>query len=175
MDIASDTNSRSAAVDLAQDTVCVRPVDRSDTDALVALHHRLSPRTLRCRYLTTHPDLSAERIGRFADVDGHDRVGLVAVVDGRLAGLARYARRGDTDDALVTLVVDDSVRDLDLEVVLLQHLATVARREGMRRLLVRVSPIDRRLIERLDDSPFDVSRHYHAGTVTITLRLDPYA
>jgi acetyltransferase len=130
---------------------------------------------LRCRFFTTHPDLSDERIGGLTEVDGHECAALVAVADGHVVGLARYQRRGDTDDALVTLVVDDSARTLDVEVLLLQRLAAVARHEGMRRLLVRVSPIDRALIERLDDSPFDVSRHYHAGIVTITLRLDPYA
>jgi hypothetical protein len=159
--------------------VRVRPIEPSDTDGLVALHRRLSPRTLRCRFLTTHPDLSAERIGRFADVDGHDRVGLVALLDDSLAGLARYERHGHTDNAIVRLVVDDSacgqaIEDVeDIEVILLQRLTAVARREGLRRLHARVDPIDRQLIERLDDSPFDVTRHYHAGVVTITLRLDP--
>jgi GNAT superfamily N-acetyltransferase len=158
---------------LIEPAVCVRPVEASDTDTVVSLHRRLSPRTLRCRFLTTHPDLSAERIAHLTEVDGHDRVALVALVDGRLVGFARYERRGESDDAIVRLVVDDSARGQDIEVVLLRDLTAVARREGFRCLLIRVCPIDRPLIERLDDSPFDVSRHYHAGVVTITLRLVP--
>jgi hypothetical protein len=185
MSIASGTGSDPTAPHAAGDALSIRDVDRSDVDDLVALHGRLSPRTLRCRFFTTHPDLSAGRIAELTEVDGHDRVTLVATHDTldeggkRVVGVVRYERRADTDDALVRMVVDESVRDSDvgrdLEVLLLARLGTVARSHGIRRLLLRVSPIDRPLIERLDDSPFDVCRSYHGGIVTIFLRLDPYA
>ncbi len=188
MSITSGTGSDPTAPHAAGDSLSIRAVDPSDVDDLVALHGRLSPTTLRCRFLTTHPDLSAGRIRELTEVDGHDRVTLVATLDmgdelghggGPVVGVARYERRGDTDDVLVRLIVDDSVRDSDegrdLEVLLLERLAAAARGRGIRRLLVGVSPIDRRLIERLDDSPFDVGRSPHGGIATRALRLPPYA
>jgi hypothetical protein len=174
VDTTSDSpHARPAGIQPA--LVSIRPLERSDLDALVALHRRLSPRALRCRFFTTHPDLSRERIARLLHADDPRHVGLVALVGDRLAGVACYDRGPQSDDANVTLVVDDTACDQDVDVLLLQGLAAIARRKGIRRLELMVSPIDRQLIEILDESAFDVVRRYHSGIVTITVRLDPQA
>jgi hypothetical protein len=130
---------------------------------------------LRCRFFTTHPNLSPERLAHLTDVYGNDRVTLVADAGNRLVAVSRYERQPDGENARVELVVDDPVREDDIEVRLLERLAAIANRVGIRRLLLNVSPLDRPLIDTLDNSAFDLRRRLHCGIVTITLRLDPDA
>ncbi|HEX8803813.1 MAG TPA: hypothetical protein VF743_06460, partial [Acidimicrobiales bacterium] len=154
------------------DQVCTRPVEGTDVHDLVTLHRGLSADTLRCRFLTSHPDLSAERIGRLVDVDGHDRSAVVALRGGRVVGIAHYGCQAGGAEGLVTLLVADDERDDDLEVRLLRELAAVARPCGVRRLVLEVHPLDRRLLGALEASDLRSTWHLHAGAIEITLPLD---
>jgi GNAT superfamily N-acetyltransferase len=158
----------------------LRPVLADDVDALVALHGRLSPDTLRLVYLTPSPDLSAGRIARLTDVDGPGRAALVALAgpegeEDELIGVVRYelASSGAAD---VMVVVDDAFRGADVEATLLEELAALAAGEGIERLVLELDPRDRQLIEALDRSPLRTNRHLlHCGTVQVTVAVDPDA
>ncbi|HLM63089.1 MAG TPA: CBS domain-containing protein [Acidimicrobiales bacterium] len=159
----------------------LRPVLAGDLDALVRLHRRLSPDTLRLIYLTPSPQLSPGRIGRLTDVDGPGRAALVALPgpegedeDDELIGIVRYELAGTSGAADVMVVVDDAFRGADVEATLLEELAALAAAEGIERLVLEVDPRDRQLIEALDRSALRTNRHLlHCGTVQVTVPVDP--
>jgi GNAT superfamily N-acetyltransferase len=109
----------------------IRPICPADTVALGEFHDRLSSETVYRRFFGTHPHLTAEEKARFAEVDYHDRLALVAEVDGQLAGVARYDRRPGSDRAEVAFVVADALQSHGLGALLLEHLSLAARRRGV--------------------------------------------
>lgn len=157
------------------DGTTIRPVTSEDLDAIVDLHQRLGSLTVRCRLMTSHPDLSPERLAQLTDVDGHDRVTFVAAVTGsdRLTGLGRYVRRSACDTADVVLLADDEGQAGDVELPLLRRLADHARSQGVDTLQLEVLPLDQALIDRLGRSGMKVRRHLHSGAVTLTFPLEP--
>lgn len=169
-------------MDTAQDVTSVphggttiRPVTPGDLDALVDLHQRLGSLTVRCRFLTSHPDLSPERLAQLTDVDGHDRVTFVAAAAGgaRVTGVGRYVRRSGSDTADVELLADDEGRAGGIEPALLRRLAAHARSQGVDTLELEVLPLDQAFIDLLERSGMKVRRHLHSGAVTLTFPLEP--
>src|SRR5712691_1371214 len=82
-------------------------LEPGDGPALRRLFYRLSPQTLYRRFHSpvvrpeqTHPE-------RLLDVDHHDREAVVALVDGEIVGVARYARWKGTSRADLAVVVAD--------------------------------------------------------------------
>jgi len=83
-------------------------LEPSDGELLGRFFHRLSPETVYRRFLSPITRLEQARPDRLLDVDHASREALVAVVDGEIVGVARYARLGDTDTAELAVVVADA-------------------------------------------------------------------
>jgi RimJ/RimL family protein N-acetyltransferase len=106
-------------------------LERTDGEALRRLFFRLSPATLYRRFHSpivrpeqAHPD-------RLLDVDHHDREAVVAVVDGEIVGVARYAKWPATNKADVAVVVADGWQRQGLAIRMLSSLETLARSAGI--------------------------------------------
>jgi len=98
----------------------------------VAFHGRLSPESIYRRFFTSHPKLSPAEVDRFTCVDGHDRMALVATLNGQIVGIARYDRfRAAPAEAEVAFVVQDAHQGRGLGTLLLEHLAGYARTQGV--------------------------------------------
>ena len=135
-------------------TVRVRPVAREDAALLHGFLVGLSDDGRLTRFGTLANDLESEA-RRWADVDGRDRYGLVA-----LAGPARrpvahaaYVRTGPAR-AEVGFAVADDHRGLGLATLLLAGLAEVARPNGIRSFEAYVLRRNGPMAEVLRDSGF---------------------
>src|SRR3954447_25475799 len=111
--------------------VSVRPIEPEDAPGLMRFHEQLSPESMRLRFFTPHPRLSDKEVLRFTTVDHHSREGLVAVLDDEIVGVARYDRLPDSTDAEVAFVVSDQWQGTGVGTLLLDHLASRARSEGI--------------------------------------------
>jgi hypothetical protein len=71
---ASSKADRSTDALLADGTVVqIRPIEPSDAPGLERFHAALSPETIRMRFFTPHPRLSAAELELFTVVDHRDR------------------------------------------------------------------------------------------------------
>jgi RimJ/RimL family protein N-acetyltransferase len=111
--------------------VSLAQLERSDGDALRRLFFRLSPETVYRRFHSpiarpeqAHPDC-------LLDIDHHDREAVVAVVDGEIVGVARYARWRNTDTADLAVVVADDWQRQGLATRMLSGLADLALSAGI--------------------------------------------
>ncbi|HVA03676.1 MAG TPA: GNAT family N-acetyltransferase [Acidimicrobiales bacterium] len=116
-------------------TVHIRPIDPDDASALRAFHARLSRESIVLRFFGAHPCLSDAEVHSFTEVDGVDRLALVAELGPKIVAVARYDRTPGRDEAEVAFVVDDAFQGHGLATILLQRLTDAARGQGIRWLV----------------------------------------
>jgi acetyltransferase len=117
----------------------IRPIGPGDRDALAALMGRLSPETIRRRFLTAKPRLSSAELRFLTDVDQRHHLALVAEAagePGRLLGVARCVRVAEgADVADFAIVVADAHQGQGMGTALAQALADAAYAVGIRRFV----------------------------------------
>jgi GNAT superfamily N-acetyltransferase len=109
----------------------VRQLRDDDVDRLRRLHGRLSPTSLRRRFLAACPRPSERTLERLVDLDHRDREALVAMAGDEIVAVARYHRRPDETDAEVAVIVADDWQRRGIARALLGRLAERAREVGI--------------------------------------------
>src|SRR5437660_4344156 len=168
-------------------SVCVRVIRPDDEPRLMALCHRLSPRTVYERFFSFRR-LLPEEAHALANVDYRQRMALVAeVADGQepeLIGVARYGPGDEVTTAEIGLVVEDGWQGLGLGSILLEEILRAGEQRGIHQfsadvltenrralgLLARHTAITRRtasdgvtsiVFRRRADSSVEATRHTH--------------
>ena len=149
-----------------------RPIRPDDALELIAFHGRLSPESQYLRFFTAHPRLTAPEVTRFTSVDGHERIAIVAVLGGRIAGVAR-ADRTDGGTAEVAVVVEDAVQHHGLGSALLDRVADEARSVGMDTFEAEVLPTNRRMLDVFHHLGFPVTSRFGDGVVHLSFPIAP--
>jgi GNAT superfamily N-acetyltransferase len=121
-------------------TVHVRPVHVSDVERWRTFHSGLSSESIYYRYFSPKPRLSQAELTRFTTVDMADRAALVAVLGDVIIADARYDRWAGKDEAEVAFVVADEHQGRGISTLLLEHLAAIARLNGICASPPRCSP-----------------------------------
>ena len=154
-------------------TVHVRPIRPTDADRLVALHARLSPESRYYRFFSVKPTLTTDEVARFTNVDGVDRVALVALLGDDIVAVARYDRWAGRDEAEVAFTVDDAHHGRGLATVLLEHLAAFGRRNGLTHFSAQVLPENRPMLGVFRSAGFAIHRSFDAGVVDLEFPIGP--
>ena len=166
-------------------SVRVRAIRPDDEPRLLALCHRLSPRTVYERFFSPRR-LLPEEAHAFANVDYRQRMAVVAEVDDgqepELIGVARYGPSDEATTADIGLVVADGWQGLGLGSLLLEEILRAGEQRGIHqfsaevltenrpalRLLARYTAITRRtagsgvtsvVFGRRADSALEATRH----------------
>jgi acetyl coenzyme A synthetase (ADP forming)-like protein len=171
--VAAPTHWESDVVLVDGGTVHVRSIRPDDGPALVAFHEGLSQDTVYFRFFSAKPRLSAAEVEHFTHVDHDTRVALVAVLGGRIVGVARYERTPREREAEVAFVVADEHQGRGIGTVLLEHLASAARERGITRFVAETLPGNRRMLEVFRAAGFDETARYDDGVVHVELAIEP--
>jgi acetyl coenzyme A synthetase (ADP forming)-like protein len=154
-------------------TVHVRPIRPDDGSALIAFHEGLSAATVYSRFFSAKPRLSAVEVEHFTHVDHDTRVAFVAELGGRIIGVARYDRTAREREAEVAFVVADEHQGRGIGTVLLEHLASAAREQGITRFVAETLPHNRQMLEVFQAAGFDEKARYADGVVHVELAIEP--
>lgn len=156
-------------------TLRLRPIRPDDEPRLVALFHRLSPRTVYQRFFRAYDRLPEAWYRRFANVDYRTRLALVAedpeagsaAGDAPLRAVARY-EPGDTPGTTeIAIVVEDGWQGRGLGTRLLDALLRSAESRGLRRFTADVLA-DNRAMRRVLSRLADVrKRSVDSGVLTL--------
>ena len=170
----------------------LRPIRPEDAPALRSFGERLSPETVYFRFFSPRHHIGDEEIAHYATVDYHDRLALIAVVDGELVAVARYDRcgvkapgpdepgtaapnDGETgpvlDEAEVAFVVRDDHQGRGLGTVLLEHLASAAVQRGIGRFVADTLPENYRMLNVFRSAGFDEHALLDSGVIRVTMEL----
>lgn len=151
-------------------TAHVRDIRPGDAEALVEFHHALSAQSVMLRFFGPHPRLSPAEVEHFTNVDGVDRVALVAERGGRLVAVARYDRPPGHEEAEAAFVVADEFQGRGLGTILLEHLVVAGRAHGVRRLAADTLADNHRMLAVLRGAGF--ARQYHRSAEVVRVVLD---
>jgi len=149
----------------------LRPITPADADELAAFHERLSPESQFFRYFSAHPHLQRRELRHFTEVDGHDRAGVVAVLDDRIIGWAEYDRVGSTNDVEIAVVVEDAFQEHGLGTQLVTWLAERALRNGFTGLVAETLPDNRRMRLLMHDLGLTATA-FHDGVVQVRVPVE---
>jgi GNAT superfamily N-acetyltransferase len=156
--------------------VWIRRLVSSDAAGLARMHDSLSEQTVRRRFFGALPHLSAEQAKYFTEVDGVERVALVAVdPQGALVAVARYDRVPASSGAEVAVVVRDVYQHHGLGVALLTRLIEEARQHGVDHFVADVLADNRPMLAAFRDAGLTYAGARDGSVVHLTLPLKPDA
>jgi GNAT superfamily N-acetyltransferase len=153
-------------------TFRLRPIRSDDAEKLVAFHAHLSFDSIYRRYFSLHPELSAEEVRHFTQVDYVDRLALVIEDGDELVAVGRYDRFPKSLTAEVAFVVRDDYQHLGLGHRLLNALADAARARGITTLSAETLSANHDMIAVFRHSGFPCSATTEYGEVSIRLSIE---
>jgi acyl-CoA synthetase (NDP forming)/GNAT superfamily N-acetyltransferase len=149
------------------DLVSIRPITPADAERLDEFHRRQSPDSIYRRYFTPKPQLSERQLEHFTNVDLVDRVALVVESHGELLGWASYERWPGRDDADTSFMVDDAHHGKGIATLLLEHLAAIAKANGIERFTAEVLGENRPMLAVFARAGWPLRRRYESGVIEV--------
>ena len=150
-------------------SILLRAIRPDDKRLLVDLFQHLSPRSVRLRFMGGKAALTAEELRTLTELDFKRHVGLAAVQvrDGqeRIVGVGRSIwtdERGEAP-AEVAFEVADEHQGRGIGTLLLEHLARIAARQGIRELEAMVQGDNARMMEVFAESGLSIRQSYQDG------------
>jgi acyl-CoA synthetase (NDP forming)/GNAT superfamily N-acetyltransferase len=154
------------------DTATVRPITLGDQEALRVFHERQSGESKYRRFFSAKPTLSASELAHFTDLDFVNRVALVVERHGEFIGWASYERWPNRDDAEAAFMVDDEHHGKGIATLLLEHLAAIARTNGIRRFTAEVLAENRAMLTVFARAGWPLQRRFDSGVIDLDFDLD---
>jgi acyl-CoA synthetase (NDP forming)/GNAT superfamily N-acetyltransferase len=152
--------------------VHIRKVNPADGNGIRALHARASDRSIYLRFFSISRATAESHVATLIRPSARDHHALAACVRGQIVGVAAFERLDDTD-AEISLIVSDECQHEGIGMLLLEHLASVARHAGIERFVADVLSENRGMIGLLRDVGFVVATAVERETSRVVLTLDP--
>ena len=149
----------------------IRPITPADAEALAEFHLRQSAESRYLRFFSPKPELTRPELERFTTVDFVDRVAFVVEERGEFVAWASYERWNNRDDAEVAFMVDDAHHGKGIATLLLEHLAAVARTNGIERFTAQTLGDNRSMLTVFVKAGWPVHRHFDSGVVDVEFSL----
>ncbi len=146
----------------------IRPIKPEDGPLLVEFFEHLGPESRYFRFFRIKETLEPKEVEFFTTVDYSDRMALIAVLDGRMIGLASYDREHDEEGtAEVAFAVADEHQGRGIGTQLLQLLTNHARSQGVQRFEAFVLPENRQMMRLFRNSGYELTRTIDEGVYTV--------
>ncbi|MCU0261080.1 MAG: GNAT family N-acetyltransferase, partial [Ilumatobacteraceae bacterium] len=157
------------------DMATIRPLTPADRDALLAFHQRQSSDSVYKRYFSAKPTLTDAELDHFTNVDMVDRAAVAVELHGEFVGWASYERWPNRNDAEAAFMVDDEHQGKGIATLTLEHLAAIARSNGIDRFTAEVLADNRPMLTVFARAGWPVERHFDSGIVDLGFDLDDTA
>ena len=146
----------------------VRPITPDDTGLIKDFFATLGPESRYFRFFRIKEDLNEAEVEYFTNVDYHDRMALIALIDGKMVGVSRYDRDDDAPaTAEVAFAVADAEQGRGLGTQLLQLLTAHARASGVSQFRAFVLSENRQMMRLFRNSGYEMARTIEDGVFTV--------
>lgn len=153
------------------DVAVIRPITPGDRDALAAFHKRQSSESVYRRFFSPKPELTARDLEHFTNVDMVDRAALVVESHGEFAGWSSYERWPGRNDAEAAFMVDDTYHGQGIATLMLEHLAAIARTNGIDRFTAEVLADNRAMLAVFAKAGWPLQRRFDSGVIDLDWEL----
>jgi acyl-CoA hydrolase/GNAT superfamily N-acetyltransferase len=140
-----------------------RPIHPTDEPRMRDLMHRLSEETVYYRFMTRSQKFSHRQIQNFVYIDQRKDIAIVGTLPEAygedIIAVGRYYLDDKTNRAEVAFVIRDEWQNRGIGKFLFNHLATIARRNGISGFTAEVLPTNRRMQNILNHSGLKVKSH----------------
>ena len=153
-------------------TARVRPSRPDDEPALLALYERLSDESIYLRFFSPVPRPTAVQLERITSIDYVDHMVLVAELGDDIVAVARYDRVA-AEEAEVAFAVADDQQRRGLATLLLEHLAGIARANGISTFLADTLPGNAKMLNVFSDAGWHAESRFEQGTVRVRFAIAP--
>jgi acyl-CoA synthetase (NDP forming)/RimJ/RimL family protein N-acetyltransferase len=149
-------------------TVLIRPARPADSEAVRAMHASLSPDNLYLRFFSLSPHNAEREADRVCREPGPDHAALLAWLGDRLVGVASYEPTGKPGAAEVAFAVPDDMHGRGIATLLLEHLVSIGRENGLHAFTAEALPENRPMLAVFADAGLPVHRQMTDGLVELT-------
>jgi acetyl coenzyme A synthetase (ADP forming)-like protein len=157
-------------------SIHIRAIRPDDKQRLLALFERLSSRSVYFRFFQSKQRLTDDELRYFTELDFTQDVALVATLregqEEHIIGVGRYFRISQdgqpTTHAEVAFTVADAHQGRGVGTLLLEHLAALARRQGIDTFEAYVLGENNRMLEVFEASGFTVQRALDTGVFHVS-------
>ena len=132
-------------------TARIRPSRPDDEPSLLALYERLSDESIYLRFFSPVPRPTAVQLERITSIDYVDHMVLVAELGDDIVAVARYDRVA-RDEAEVAFAVADDQQRRGPGTLLLEHLAGIARANGISTFSADTLPGNAKMLNVFSDA-----------------------
>jgi acetyltransferase len=140
-------------------TLLIRPIRPEDAELERAFIARLSPRSMRQRFLAGIRELTPAMLARFTQIDYDREMALVAISQGpdgdREVAVCRYITLPDGETAEYAIVVDDPWQNRGLGRLMMRRLVEVAFERGITRIVGHVATSNDAMLDLCGELGFE--------------------
>ena len=152
--------------------VRLRPMSPADGEGLLELAQRLSDETVYYRFFTHWRPKTEEDLEPFLDLDYRERFALVAELDSAIVAVGRYMWEAERESAEVAFVVEDEQQLRGIGTILLEHLAVIARSNGIHNFHAATLYDNHNMLNVFAGAGYNVHRSLDQGIWDIEFSLD---
>jgi acetyl coenzyme A synthetase (ADP forming)-like protein len=152
--------------------VHLRPLRHEDGALMLELSERLSDETVYSRFFTYRRPQTDEDLEPFLDLDYHERFALVAELDSAIVAVGRYMWEPERHSAEVAFVVEDQHQLRGIGSILLEHLAAIARSNGIHRFHATTMGGNAKMLSVFAGTGYTLHRSLDQGLWDIDFGLD---
>ncbi|HUT61263.1 MAG TPA: GNAT family N-acetyltransferase [Phycisphaerae bacterium] len=152
-----------------------RPVKPADEPALSKMLYSLSTSSVHTRYFTHSMTFPHRAVQQVTNIDYRNDVAIVGVVPGpageHIVAMAQYFLDPKTQAAEVAFLVQDEWQDKGMGTFLMDYLARIARKRGVRRLYAKVLPRNKPMLTIFQNSGYPVSVRFDGDAYSVDFEL----
>ncbi len=168
---------KSAAILKDGTSVNLRAIQPEDIDRLIAFFNRLSRRTIFLRFHYHRDELPREEAKALCTLDYKNEFAIVATTgegsEEKITGVGRWGLLNNLGQAMMTLTVEDTYQGKGLGTVIIEHLANIARSQGIQALMVPALAESPESLKVLEDAGFKKDGEVERGVYRMLLTLEP--
>ncbi len=151
-------------------TTLIRPARPEDFDAVRELHEKMSSDNLYLRFFCLSPSSAEREARRICREPGPGHAALLAFLDGRLIGCGSYQVTGP-GTAEVAFVVADDMHNRGVGMLLLEHLISRARSQGLHAFTASTLSENSAMLRVFADAGLQAQRTLADGVYDLTFPL----
>ncbi|HOX36834.1 MAG TPA: GNAT family N-acetyltransferase [Candidatus Brocadiia bacterium] len=153
-----------------------RPVRPPDEPALSEMLYSLSSSSVHTRYFTHSMTFPHKAVQQLTNIDYHNDMAIVGIVPApggdQVVALAQYFLDPQYQMAEVAFIVQDEWQQKGMGQLLMDYLATVARKRGVKKFFAKVLPVNKAMLSVFQNSGYPVNISFDGDAYSIYINLE---